>query len=187
MSESRHLGRESIASGRWIKLEKIRWRTPQGEEHDWEVVGRTGGTEAVFAVAILRPSGDLLLVEQYRPALDGITLEFPAGLVDPGEDVSTAALREIKEETGYTGTITRVISPRIVSAGISSERIAIVEVDVDEEHPDNQNPCPKPEGTEDIRARRLPRGEWEACLEGYEHLAVDAKVSTWLLGRTGHG
>lgn len=42
----------------------------------------------------------VVLIRQYRYALDGYIYEFPAGLVDDGEDYTTAAVREMKEETG---------------------------------------------------------------------------------------
>lgn len=42
-----------------------------------------------------------LMVKQYRHGSDSITLEFPAGMVDPGEDVMDTAIRELSEETGY--------------------------------------------------------------------------------------
>lgn len=42
-----------------------------------------------------------LMVKQYRHGSDSITLEFPAGMVDPGEDKSNTAKRELLEETGY--------------------------------------------------------------------------------------
>ncbi|MCJ7531963.1 MAG: NUDIX hydrolase [Anaerolineales bacterium] len=43
-----------------------------------------------------------MLVKQFRPALNKITLELPSGAIDSGETPSDAALRELYEETGYT-------------------------------------------------------------------------------------
>jgi len=43
----------------------------------------------------------ILLVRQYRPAVERYTLELPSGLVDPGESAAEAARRELLEETGY--------------------------------------------------------------------------------------
>lgn len=58
-------------------------------------------------VAILsKPTGsEIVLQKQYRPPLDKIVIEVPAGLVDTGESPEQAAVRELKEETGYVGTI----------------------------------------------------------------------------------
>ena len=55
-----------------------------------------------------------LMVEQYRHGSDKVTLEFPAGMIDPGELPEDAAVRELLEETGYMpGEITEIgsVSP----------------------------------------------------------------------------
>jgi ADP-ribose pyrophosphatase len=46
-------------------------------------------------------SGDIVLVRQYRPAVESVTLELPAGLVDAGRTPDETAVRELKEETGF--------------------------------------------------------------------------------------
>lgn len=46
-----------------------------------------------------------MLQKQFRPPLDKIVIEVPAGLVDAGETAEEAAVRELKEETGYVGTV----------------------------------------------------------------------------------
>jgi ADP-ribose pyrophosphatase len=44
-----------------------------------------------------------LLQKQYRPPVDQVVIEVPAGLIDPGETPEECAVRELKEETGYVG------------------------------------------------------------------------------------
>lgn len=46
----------------------------------------------------------VVLVRQYRYPIGGFVYEFPAGLVEPGEDMEQAAIRELYEETGLTLT-----------------------------------------------------------------------------------
>lgn len=61
--------------------------------------------DGVGIVTILnKASGpELLLQKQYRPPIDKVVIEVPAGLIDAGETVEQCAVRELKEETGYVG------------------------------------------------------------------------------------
>ncbi|MBQ5425853.1 MAG: NUDIX hydrolase, partial [Pseudobutyrivibrio sp.] len=84
-------------------------RLPNGKEEKWDFVSHRMGAACVLAV---RPDGKILMVRQYRNALDRFTLEVPAGKRDSlNEDTSICAARELEEETGYrAGKLEKLLS-----------------------------------------------------------------------------
>src|SRR5579859_5168356 len=55
------------------------------------------------SVVPVTKDGDFVLVRQYRIGIDAPTLEIPGGVIDDGQEPAFAALRELREETGYGG------------------------------------------------------------------------------------
>lgn len=95
--------KETMFKGRMIRLDRDTVRLPNGVETTREVV-RHPGAVAVLALK----DGDLLLVRQYRYPIEQVTLEIPAGKLDSGEEPVVCAERELREETGYRGTLTHL-------------------------------------------------------------------------------
>lgn len=72
---------------------------PDGSEGHWDYVEHRNGAAAALPVL---PDGRLVLVRQYRNALEREVLEIPAGAkTDPSESSATCAAREMEEEIGY--------------------------------------------------------------------------------------
>src|SRR5208282_2994260 len=128
---------------------------------------------------ILHPSRppSTILVLQYRPPLDAITVEWPAGLIDANESPQEAAVRELREETGYSGRVLSV-SPTIASdPGMSTAnmQLAMVEVRLNEE---DEEPEQHLDDGEHIQRVVVPLDELYERLMSYskeEKMVVSAK------------
>ncbi len=83
--------------GGFLKLARDRVRLPNDVLAFREYIQHPG---AVVILPLL-DDGSVLMERQYRYPLGRVFIEFPAGKIDPGEDVLACAQRELREETGY--------------------------------------------------------------------------------------
>lgn len=122
-----------LGEGKFLRLCDNVFTDEEGRIRHWESVERTNSTGAVMIASFLKQSCRVLFVRQYRPPAGKYTIELPAGLLDKdNESVEQAALRELYEETGYTGKVLQVLPPAYSSPGMSRETITIVFVEIND-------------------------------------------------------
>lgn len=113
------LEEESIYQGEIIHVKRRKVRLSNGQEAMREVVLHPGAV----AVAPLLPSGEVLLIRQYRSPLNQTLVEIPAGKLERGEDPLQCAHRELWEETGYRAESMRLLCQFYTSPGFADEKI----------------------------------------------------------------
>lgn len=157
---------EVIGEGRWLRLLR------RGR---WEYAQRVVGATAAVIVAVT-DDDQLILIEQPRPAVGGLVVELPAGLIGDIEDESPeqAAARELEEETGYRPGRLERVAAGTSTAGLSDERLILyVAHDVKrvgdgggDEH-------------EDITVHLVPLDEVDDWLATRERMGVAIDLKIW--------
>lgn len=115
MDHIKRIKRELAYKGAIVDFYKDTVQLPNGKIEEWDLVHHRMGAACVVAVD---NEGKLIMVHQYRPALDRETLELPAGARDSiEEDTAICAARELEEETGYkAGKLEKILSLRTTVA-----------------------------------------------------------------------
>ncbi len=108
MEHIERINRELKYKGTLLHMYTDTIKTPDGHVAEWDFLDHKGAA----AVVPVTDDGKILLVRQYRNALDRETLEIPAGgLESADEPTMEAAARELEEETGYASkNLTKLIS-----------------------------------------------------------------------------
>ena len=91
------VGDDRTAYDGFIEVRNRTLRLPDGREVEWDVLG----VPPTVTVLPLTPDGRVVVVQQFRVGPMRRVHALPGGLVDPGEEPVAAAVRELREETGY--------------------------------------------------------------------------------------
>jgi len=121
MEEYKRIARTLIAKGSIIDYYHDTIAIPNGNTATWDFVNHNGAA----AVIAIRDDGKVLMVKQWRNALDRYTLEIPAGGLNSGEPTDVAAIRELKEETGYIANSFEKILTINTTVAFCNEKIDI--------------------------------------------------------------
>jgi ADP-ribose pyrophosphatase len=172
------ISERSVYQGQWLSVHEITCKAKDGREIVWESIRRRKSTIGVVVLAKLTPSNRIILIKQYRPAINGYILAVPAGL---GFGDPTHALVELKEETGYIGKIVSVSPVLKTGASLIDDNAHIVCVDVDENDPANLNPKQELEAGEDIQVFLIKPQEALDFLLSQQKQKVHISANLWYL------
>ncbi len=120
--EFKRLSRDLVCHGAIIDYYQDTVQVPNGNVVKWDFIGHKGAA----AVVPVTEDGKILMVRQYRNALDRYTLEIPAGgLNGADEPTKQAAARELEEETGYASEDLELLISIRTTVAFCNEKIDI--------------------------------------------------------------
>ncbi len=115
---------ERAYEGRLLKIDADLVRMPNGTEVELEMIRHPGASAVVPMLSPLDADDpQILLIRQYRYAVDDIIWEIPAGVLDPGETPLECARRELREETGAVADSIDHLTTIYTTPGFTDERI----------------------------------------------------------------
>lgn len=170
---------ENKFTAKWISLKQATYLDKNNKEQKWDYVTRNTTSKVVTIICHSKRSGKFLLIAQPRVPVNKIVIEFPAGLVDAGENLEEAGLRELKEETGYSGTVLSVYPTMSKSAGLTDESTGVVEIEIDEETAGKS----EMEETEDIQSFWISPAEFDKIVRTLDQDKKILDTQVWFYFR----
>lgn len=117
----KRINRELVHQGAIVGFYKDTMLLGDGSIHYWDFIKHPGAA----AVVPVDNDGKIIMVKQYRNALNRYTIELPAGGKNPDEDFITCAMRELEEETGYKAGKCELLTDIYTTVALMDERIPI--------------------------------------------------------------
>jgi ADP-ribose pyrophosphatase len=121
MSDFKRMKRDKVYDGHIIDVYKDTIQLPGGKTAEWDFISHRGAA----AMVPVDKDGSIIMVKQYRNAIEKYSLEIPAGGLNTGEDCKTCAIRELEEETGYRTTHAEHLIDLYTTVAFCNEKIGI--------------------------------------------------------------
>ena len=160
-----------IMDARKIRFERNRIRLPMGVEGTFGIIRHPGASLAVPITA----EGQVVILRQYRFAVQARLLEFPAGTLEEGEDPLESMQRELGEEAGYSASRWDSLGPMLPCPGYSDEvfHCVLARERTRLEHP------PAGDDDEDLEVILMSPSELDACLASGDEWLDGKSVTAW--------
>ncbi len=97
-----------------VEVEKQGYQKREIVEH--------GGAAAIVAIT---DNNEVIMIKQFRKAIENVIWEIPAGKLEIGENPKECAIRELKEETGYSAENVKLVHKFYTSPGFSNQKVYI--------------------------------------------------------------
>ncbi len=122
MEKFKILNKRRIHKGHIVDFYEYDMQVPNGNQTQWDIISHKGAA----AILPIEEDGRIIMVRQYRGAIDDLLLEIPAGGRDRiDEDFKDCAARELEEEIGYRSDDIRHLLDYHTAAAYTSEKIEI--------------------------------------------------------------
>lgn len=121
MEQIRRIDRKLVHKGAIINFYEDTMEMPNGNIASWDFIEHHGAA----AILAVDEEQKILMVRQYRGAIEKNSLEIPAGGLNPGEDFKTCAIRELEEETGYKTLDAEPLLELFTTVAFCNEKIGI--------------------------------------------------------------
>jgi 8-oxo-dGTP pyrophosphatase MutT (NUDIX family) len=120
------LGARTVTHTRIFDVQSVDFHHPtRPQPQDFFVISAPDWVNVIA----LTPERHLVLVRQFRYGTNDFSVEIPGGVMDAGEDAVTAGVRELREESGYTGTSARLLGTVHPNPAMQNNRCHLVLVE----------------------------------------------------------